>query len=439
MRRKHALLPKRYAHDPDHLIRADLKTPHGTIRRVLCEVFLPKHGSKEPCFYFYPTSAQAEILQIVWAFDLKATIRNAGRRIVISAEEVLNGGVVTGLRDGIPFVNSFEGRPLSVERTMTAGRGSGNRVAKGAFHLTACPVINTASIIERSNTGAVNVKRIVVPSFTLDCGLKLEFKKHFETTSGKKESITTSHMVAEFESTKALQKTLFGDAFAEFQEFLLLASFAARYRCVCLRWDIADERGSVTQHFQQNYVLPTARPPGPDETLIDISDFLDFIRPTYVWYRSFQDRSFVDNAMFALAGERTISTDRFMVYFAALESLLLHVRHCSGRAKRKSTFRELFSDFQGIYAVDLKDLWPLLDRKAGPSLKDIRNRIAHGQPLDSREEHFLFWPTENLKWLVERMLLTILKWPIEKSKVSPKFLPHLTAHNWRHPITQFRP
>jgi hypothetical protein len=371
---------------------------------------------------------------------MKATIRTAGGRIIISAEEVLNGGVVTGLRDGISFVNSFDGQPLSVERTVIAGRGKGMKVLKGTFHLTPCPVINTASIVERSYTGAVNVKRVVVPSFTLECGLKLEFKKHFDSAIGrKKESITTSHLVAEFESTKPLQRVQFQEALAEFQEFLLLASFAARYRCVCLRWDLADERGSVTQHFQQNFVLPSARQPGPDETLIDISDFLGFMGPGFELYRSFPDRSFVNNAMFALAGERSISTDRFLVYFASLESLLLHVRQSGGGIKGKATFRDLLNDFQKIYAVDFNDLWPLLDRKAGPSLKDIRNRIAHGQPLDAREEHFLLWPTENLKWVVERMLLAVLKWPLQKSKANPKFLPHLTAHNWGKAISQFRP
>jgi hypothetical protein len=439
-RRKRVLLPRPDGLDADHLVYANLKMPHGSIHHVLCEVFLPKHGSKEPCLYFYPTASQAESLQLLWAFDLKATTRAGGRKVLISAEEVLNGGVVTGSRDGISFVNSFDGRPLKVERTVTEGRGVGKKVVRGAFHLTPCPVINTASVIQRSYTGDVNVKRVVVPSFTLECGLKLEFKKHFETTtSRKKESITTSHLVAEFQPTKPLPKIRLQEALAEFEQFLLVASFAARYRCVLLRWDFADERDSVTQHFRQDYILPAERQPGPDETLIDISDFLDFITPSFALYRSFSDRSFLNNAMFALAGERTISTDRFLVYFAALESLLLHVRHSGGGGKGRSTFRELFEAFQRSYSVDSQDLWPLLDRRVGPCLKDIRNRIAHGQPLNSREERLLFWPTENLKWLVERMILAILKWPVEKSKASPKFLPHMTAHNWSHAISQFRP
>jgi len=380
------------------------------------------------------------------------TVLTPGQRARLAQDPRVGGGnllksaIAANPHPELPFVHSArplvdtDGRPLSVERTVTAARGNGKEVLKGTFHLTPCPVINTASIVERSYTGAVNVKRVVVPSFTLNCGLKMEFKKHFDSATGiKKESITTSHLVAEFESTKPLQRVQFEEALGEFQEFLLLASFAARYRCVCLRWDIADEREAVTQHFQQNCVLPSTRQPGPDETLIDISDFLDFIGPSFSLYRSFSDRSFVNNAMFALAGERSISTDRFLVYFSALESLLLHMRHSRGGVKGKATFKELFNEFQKIYAVDTDDLWPLLDRKAGPSLKDIRNRIAHGQPLESREEHFLFWPTENLKWVVERMVLAILKWPLQKSKANPKFLPHLTAHNWRHAITQFRP
>jgi hypothetical protein len=142
--------------------------------------------------------------------------------------------------------------------------------------------------------------------------------------------------------------------------------------------------------------------------------------------------------MFALTGERSIVNDRFLVYFAALESLLLHARHTSGRGKGDPKFKDLFADFQGTYSVDASDLWPLLDRSKGRSLKDIRNRIAHGQPLNSREEYFLSFAAENLKWLVERMLLAIFKWPIQKSKVRKESLAHFTAHDWSNAITQFR-
>jgi len=439
VRRKRVLIPNREIGDTDHLVYAKLTTPHGVVRHVLCEVVLPKFKSKEPCFKFYPTEKQSDFLRHIWAFDLTATIRNAGRRITIRAEEVLSSGLATGVRDGIPFLNSFDGSPLSVERTFASARGRGKRIVKGTFDLTPCPVINAASIIERSHTGEVNVKRIVVPAFTLGSGLKLEFKKHFSTTEGKqKESITTSHLVAEFEATKPLPHSQFPSAVEEFQEFLTLASFASRYRCVCVRWGAVDERGSLTDHFQQNLVFPNARPPGPDETLIDLAYFFDFVVPSFSVYRGFTDRSYVNNAMFALIGERSIVNDRFLVYFTALESLLLHARHTSGRGKGDPKFKDLFDDFQRAYSVDTSDLWPLLDRSKGRSLKDIRNRIAHGQPLNSREEYFLSFAADNLKWLVERMLLAIFKWPIQKSKVRKESLTYFTAHAWSNAITQFR-
>jgi hypothetical protein len=402
------LLPRPHGLDPDHLVYADLKTPQGSIRHVLSEVFLPKHGSKEPCFYFYPTAWQAETLQVLWAFDLKATARDGGRKVLISADEVLNGGVVTGSRDGISFVNSFDGRPLNVERTVTAARGIGKKVVAGTFHLTPCPVMNTASVVERSYTGEVNVKRAAVTSFTLECGSKLEFKKHFETTTGsKKESITTSHLVAEFEPTKPLPKVRFQEALAEFEDFLLVASFAARYRCVCLRWDFGDERGSVTQHFPQDYILPPEGQSRLDETLIDISDFLDFITPSFALYRSFSDRSTCATA-------------------AAAERGGLRSESCSKPSKKFTpwTFRTC-----GHFSIG----------EAARVSRIFATASHTGSHLISREERLLFWRTENLKWLVERMVLAILKWPVQKSKASPKFLPHMTAHNWRHAISQFPP
>jgi hypothetical protein len=312
-------------------------------------------------------------------------------------------------------------------------------VVKGAFHLTHCPVINTAAIVERSYTGEVKVEPVIVQSFVLrGCGLKLIFKKHFDTTERKqKESITTSRLVAEFEATKLLPKEQFVGAVDEMQEFLTFTSFASRCRCVCLRWDSVDERGSITQHFLQNTSRPSEQP-GPDETLIDIRDFLDFAEAGFPVYRSFSDRSYLNNAMFALAGERSIVNDRYVIYFTALESLLLHVKHSWSTSKKNHTFKDLFDHFQLHYEVNISDLWPLLDRSGGRSLRDIRNRIAHGQPLDTREEYFLVFAVENLKWLVERMLLAILKWPIQKSRVRKESLTYYTTYDWSKAITQFR-
>lgn len=439
IRHKRVLLPRRESDETNHLVYADLKTPHGEVKKVLCEVFLPTFKSKAPCFRFYPTAKQANFLQHIWAFDLTGKIRHAGRRITLNAKEVLSGGLRSGSFDGIPFFNSFDGNPLSIERTFSRGAGNGKRIVKGTFHLTACPVINTAIIVERSYTGEVAVKPVVVQSFILGSGLKLIFKKHFDTKEGKeKETITKSRLVAEFEATKLLPKAQFPEAVEELQEFLTLTSFASRYRCVCPRWDTVDEKGSITEHFQQNLVFPDSGVPGPEDTLVDIRDFMDFANSAFPLYRGFLDRSYVNNAMYALVGERSIVDDRFLVCFTALESLLLHVWHNSGPGTKNAKFIQLFNEFQKHYNLNISDLWPLVDRTRGRSLKDIRNRIAHGQPFNAQEEQYLFFAVENLKWLVERMLLAILKWPIEKSKVRKESLSYFTAHNWDRAITQFR-
>src|ERR1700721_1405116 len=143
IRQKRVLIPKQGTRDADHLVYANLKTPHGDVRRVLCEVFLPPFKSKEPCFRLYPTAKQADFLQHIWAFDLTATIRNAGRTVTLRADEVLSSGLTTGVRDGIPFLHSFEGSPLSVERTFVNGRKAGKQIVKGTFNLRPSPSYTT--------------------------------------------------------------------------------------------------------------------------------------------------------------------------------------------------------------------------------------------------------------------------------------------------------
>ena len=73
VRRKRVLMPNREIGHADHVAYAKLTTPHGVVRSVLCEVFLPKFKSKEPCFKFYPSAKQSDFLRHIWAFDLTAT------------------------------------------------------------------------------------------------------------------------------------------------------------------------------------------------------------------------------------------------------------------------------------------------------------------------------------------------------------------------------
>jgi hypothetical protein len=60
-------------------------------------------------------------------------------------------------------------------------------------------------------------------------------------------------------------------------------------------------------------------------------------------------------------------------------------------------------------------------------LADIRNRVVHGSTFDHRQLNALAVAGDHLQWLLERMLLRVLAWPIDRSNVSGARLAKLRA------------
>lgn len=72
------------------------------------------------------------------------------------------------------------------------------------------------------------------------------------------------------------------------------------------------------------------------------------------------------------------------------------------------------------YRIDIGDLWPFSGMEG--SLINIRNKRAHGEPLTDMQTIALMTASEHLRWMMERLLLGILGWPIDKSGVDKQHL-----------------
>jgi hypothetical protein len=90
------------------------------------------------------------------------------------------------------------------------------------------------------------------------------------------------------------------------------------------------------------------------------------------------------------------------------------------------SFGTAFKLFCKFYQVDINDLWPLTGKR---SLSDIRNRIIHGERFEDKEYEALGFANINLRWILERCILRILDWDIEKSRVHPLWLKSEFAHS----------
>ena len=81
-------------------------------------------------------------------------------------------------------------------------------------------------------------------------------------------------------------------------------------------------------------------------------------------------------------------------------------------------FSYVFKKFCEHHSLDLDDLWPVVGKHADWPLTEIRHRLVHGDPFVKRPPEALACAGAHLGWVVERMLLTTLGWPIERSNVS---------------------
>ncbi len=102
-------------------------------------------------------------------------------------------------------------------------------------------------------------------------------------------------------------------------------------------------------------------------------------------------------------------------------------------------FSYVFNRFCQQYGVELADLWPVPGRPEEWPLAEIRHRLVHGDPFVRRPPEAMACAAEHLQWTVERMILSVLGWPLSRSQVSPEYLSSISAshRDWHDERAKF--
>ena len=86
------------------------------------------------------------------------------------------------------------------------------------------------------------------------------------------------------------------------------------------------------------------------------------------------------------------------------------------------SLREAFDEFCKKYSIDLQDLWPVFADKSLVGLSDIRNKLIHGDPFPHGLFHALSIANEHLEYSLHRVIIGVLGWDINKTKLHPAYL-----------------
>lgn len=265
-------------------------------------------------------------------------------------------------------------------------------------------------------------------------------------------------------------------------DFLLLISFATRWNTICLGWNIS-QWPYLTKSYRHGRTLPSHLQNSRYSTeqdyetgLISPRSLPEFLRRAWPAWTELDAplQEMLNHVLQATVHAQSLDLHAgFISHYATLEMMILHFRRTNDlefvlsdgeewnkfhselkefitkqsilagsspqqKAKRKRAYEKLcefnrvafgtvFDEFCIKTALPAhQDLWPVDGKK---SLSWIRNNLVHGV-LDGRDQANAIWIAKShLEWWVERSILCLLSWPIEKSRVKPGYLSNLSAYN----------
>jgi hypothetical protein len=422
---------------PDYFLHVTVRHQYGTTKDVPCKVFLPKTLMDKPLLIFQPTAEQSTTLRHLFEFRVSAEFESGSRHCVLQAPSVYSKGLhQTAWGPGIKeFSLTGEAWDLTITRrdaTPSTQAGSGTR---GFFQFTPNHLLRPEVLIHPHMDGNIETEEIRPITVTLCNGFALRLRNSFSySRKDNDEAVLRRDLVAEFDI--ALPSDSIFSALKEIDDLLVLASFAARYRTVCVGFSSSTSDSEFIEHYRRGIALPANTPKRSEmlyRDLIDTPDFPDFLKAAYENYVQTQPFDLLKQAITYLVpmGERTLESS-FSSLFYGLETLVRVFRHQSkftrGSAsplkppRQDMTFAKGWQNLCAEYGVDVADLWPVVGTKNGISLTAVRNRLVHGDIFTPPEGYALMAAREHLQWVLERTILTILGWPIDRSNVSTRIL-----------------
>lgn len=455
--------------EENHLVKATLIVNDTEISGVPCKVYLPERIDEKPYVILKPSKDDATSIMVSHKGALQANVLGFNKEIelAIEAPEVYFSGSFTKHWGDDISDNTIPGEPQDLHLIRYIKADESPEKTQIVFWVSANPFLTPFMFQSSSYTGNLEYERVRNVEFTLSDKIRLVFDKNFRSkTAENGDFIQWSFLVAcaEIDSPAIDIEAIKNNLLPDIDDFLLLASFAARQRTACLGWTASDQK-SHTTFYRGNYVFPPVNAnSGVNDALIDISLFEKFMQMCYPAFLHYDNKLAIRNALYSVVPSHSSALEvSFLNMFAGLETLILDFRrreshefvlpenkwaslkkylqncikqsteptlenqernsmYCKLEELNRVSLREAFDLFCKNHSIDLTDLWPVFKQNGQIGLADIRNRIIHGDPFSHDMMNPLILANEHLKYVLERVLSRVLQWNIEETKVNPAYL-----------------
>jgi hypothetical protein len=455
--------PPQFDVRPDFLGSATFRAQHGTVGKFECGFFLPKTEVAKIWILVRVGSPSESPIVLCWRFSCELT---AGVDVLVG-EEIFHSGYTQW-----DWGNGPENTLVGEITRLTVKRGDVlcSAISKTRFAITPSALLRSADIVSEQD-GNLVIRRVARKGPV--CSASADIAFHFGSTyrrgaSGELESSVECELVepAQMRNPNGVHSLL--------QDVLTVASFAERRVLMVTGWTVSYENGATTVYYRRDFTAPSQEQVDVDNTLISLRDVEEFVNGSLQRFRSLPDTGALKQAIyFALHGQGLGIGDSFVMLFAGIETLLnifqsvkdgdppvpadqweplfdsisatlgtqgtylnlpdnnkarlLDNIHGANHAFFSGRFERMCSSQK----IDLTDLWPMLGGKS--CLYAIRNRIVHGRVFSSEEEWFRVISSKfHLLWTLERSILCILGWPVERSRSSKQSLSQMTLYStWR--------
>lgn len=249
--------------EEDYSVFATFTTKKKVFKDIPCKIFLPERIYEKPYFQIGPIDDEKKEIY----HDFKAAFE-ADRALLIGQEEprayltsskVYFSSRSTKFNNESGSIRKMKGEPQDLHIVENYGdKDNGDEGNHFSFWITPNSFLTPSASRTSYLNGNIEYKKIRSIEFFIKNSLKLLFKKRFETKDLESgELLQWSYLVAETDSNISIRdiKKTKKELLYSIDDFLLLVSFATRFRTICLGWSGYDGRGD-SKFYRGDYTFP---------------------------------------------------------------------------------------------------------------------------------------------------------------------------------------